>query len=82
MNQASCQERTKLVSVIEADLRQLAQDARRAEGFASFFSSTSSAPDVQKAAERVIEKLQNVSDFSLSSSDTLSEESMIALMVS
>lgn len=49
-------------SVLEADLRQLAHDARRSEGFASFFSNADNQPDVKEAADRAVMKVRSLAD--------------------
>ena len=51
-----------LVSVLEADLRQLAHDARKSEGFASFFGSTDNQPEVKEAADRAVMKVRSWAD--------------------
>ena len=53
-----------LVSVLEADFRQLAHDARKSEGFASFFSNADNQPEVKEAAERAVMKLRGWADHS------------------
>lgn len=52
----------QFISVIEGDLRQLSQDARKAEGLAGFFSSSDHSPQVKEAAERAVLKLRSFSD--------------------
>ena len=51
-----------LISVLEADFRQLSHDARKTEGFASFFSNSDSQPDVKEAAERAVMKIRALAD--------------------
>lgn len=44
---------SSLVSLLEADFRNLAQDARKADGIAGFFTSAPN-PEVKEAAERAV----------------------------
>ena len=54
---ASASQVAGLISVLEADFRQLANDARKSEGFASFFSNADSHPEVKEAAEKLYAEL-------------------------
>lgn len=51
-----------LLAVLESDFRQLAQDSRKSEGFASFFSNADSQPEVKEAAERAVMKVRTLTD--------------------
>jgi hypothetical protein len=51
-----------LVSVLEADFRQLSHDARKSEGFASFFNNSDNQPEVKEAAERAVMKIRTLAD--------------------
>ena len=51
-----------LVSVLEADFRQLSHDARKSEGFASFFNNSDNQPEVKEAAERAVMKIRAVAE--------------------
>lgn len=51
-----------LLAVLEADLRQLSHDARKAEGFAGFFGSSDNQPEVKEAAERAVMKVRALAD--------------------
>lgn len=48
--------------MLEADLRQLAHDARKSEGFASFFSNADNQPEVKEAADRAVMKVRSLVD--------------------
>ena len=50
-----------LPAMLEAEFRQLSQDARKSEGLASFFSSADH-PEVKEAAERAVLKIRAVAD--------------------
>lgn len=50
-----------LPAMLEAEFRQLSQDARKSEGLASFFSSADH-PEVKEAAERAVLKIRSVAD--------------------
>ena len=51
-----------LVSVLEADFRQLSHDARKSEGFASFFNNSDNQPEVKEAAERAVMKIRALAE--------------------
>lgn len=51
-----------LVSVLESDFRQLSHDARKTEGFASFFGNADNQPEVKEAAERAVMKIRSLVD--------------------
>jgi len=50
-----------LVSLLEADFRNLAQDARKADGIAGFFTSAPN-PEVKEAAERAVLKVRSFTE--------------------
>ena len=51
-----------VAAVLEAEYRQLAQDARSKEGLAGFFSSATDQQAVKDSAERVILKVRAYAD--------------------
>lgn len=51
-----------LVSVLEADFRQLSHDARKSEGFASFFNNSDNQPEVKEASERAVMKIRALAE--------------------
>ena len=51
-----------LISVLESDFRQLSHDARKTEGFASFFGNADNQPEVKEAAERAVMKIRSLVD--------------------
>jgi len=51
-----------LISVLEAGFRQISHDARKSEGFASFFNSSDNQPEVKEAAERAVMKIRALAE--------------------
>ena len=52
---------TGLIGLLEAEFRQLSQDARKGEGITSWLSS-SDYPEVKEAAERAVLKVRSFAD--------------------
>lgn len=50
-----------LFGMLEAEFRQLSQDARKSEGLASYFSSADH-PEVKEAAERAVLKIRSLAE--------------------
>jgi hypothetical protein len=51
-----------LISVLEADFRQLSHDARKSQGFASLFNSSDNQPEIKDAADRAVMKIRSLAE--------------------
>ena len=61
-NMTTAADGSRLVGSLEQDYRQLAHDARKADGLVSFFGSSNGHPDVKESAERTLLLLRGLKE--------------------